>query len=388
MTEPRFWNTNFIKIALANLFLALPFYILTIILPIFIKDGLGVPEQHIGIILAMYSLSTVVMRPIAGYLLDNFNRKIVYLLGFTLYTVCMILYPWVTGAVLVGLLRFVHGIGWGSINTSGSTLAIEFVPKHRRGEGIGIYGMSMTIATMIGPLLGTFIYQSTGSFPTVFTISFLISALALALGSTIRVPKSPRKRMPFVFKNIFSSKALPAGILALFIHIPYGFVIGFISLYASSLERANAGIFFFIYALTAFVSRYSAGRLFDKIGPKYLVPMGVVFSSLGFILFALLSSQMGLYIGAIPIGLGFGTLMNATQSMANHGVPSEDRGRANSTYLMLFDIGIGSGIFIFGQIIGYLGYNTAIYTSAIILILSLLVFYFIALPAHNKSTHS
>lgn len=384
MTESKFWNRNFIKVASANLLLALPFYVLTIILPLYIKQGLGVPEQQIGTILAMYSLAAVLMRPITGYLLDNFNRKTIYLLGFALYTLCILIYPFISGAIFIGLLRFTHGLGWGGINTSGSTLAIDFVPKERRGEGIGIYGMSMTIATMTGPLFGTFLLKQTGDFLTVFLISFAISAVAFTLGSTLKIPFTPKKRSRFSVKNIFSRQALPSGILALCNHIPYGFVMGFIALYASTMQDANSGIFFAIYALTAFIARYLAGRLFDIHGPKWLVPFGVLLTALGFVALALFPHSLGLYLSAIPVGLGFGTLMNVTQSMANYGVSTEERGKANATYLMLFDIGIGLGMLLFGQIIGHAGYTAALYTSVGILICSLFIFYLYALPAHRR----
>ncbi|MDN4754415.1 MFS transporter [Porphyromonadaceae bacterium W3.11] len=382
--KSKFWNNNFIKVVSANLLLALPFYILIVVLPLYIKDGLGVPEKQIGIILSMYSFAAVLMRPITGYLLDNFNRKVIYLLGFALYTICIVLYPLVGSALMVGILRFAHGLGWGGVSSSGSTLAIDFVPKHRRGEGIGIFGMSMTVATMIGPMLGSAIYRWTGDFPTVFIISFFLSAMAFAIGCSLRIPKTPQKRSPLELKNFFSKKAFPASLLALWSHMPYGFVLGFIALYAATLDGADSGLFFLIYAMMAFVGRYAAGRIFDVRGPRLLMLIGTILTALGFIALAQFSSKMGLYVGAIPIGLGFGTMMNVTQSMANHGVPISERGRANSTYLMLFDVGIGLGIFLFGQIIGQFGYQTSIYVSVSIVLSSLLVFFLYALPAYYK----
>ena len=57
------------------------------------------------------------------------------------------------------MIRFLHGMSWGAVTTGGSTIASDIVPMERRGEGIGYFGMSFTIAMAIGPSVGTDSYS-------------------------------------------------------------------------------------------------------------------------------------------------------------------------------------------------------------------------------------
>ena len=381
-------NRGFLTVAIANLLLALPFYILMIYLPLYLRNGLGIEVSKIGVVLGMYSLAAVLMRPLAGYLLDRLPRKLVYLSSFTLYTICILLYPLVAGFVGAAILRFIHGLGWGGVNTSGSTLAIDSTPLHRRGEGIGLYGISMSIATLIGPLIGHALYGFTESYTFIFVSSFCISAFALLLGSTFpsrhtpsaRPHQQPNQQKRYPLKHfltaLLSRKALPAGIFTLVAHIPYGFMTGYIALYASQLHGgANVGLYFTLYAIATLIARYFSGLIFDRHGAKLLVPTTVSLTALGFIILGAIPSQVGLYLAAFPLGIGFGSVMNAGQSIANYKVEERERGRANSTFLTLFDIGIGIGTFTFGAIIDALGFQPAIYIAAFLHLLSLLPFY-------------
>ena len=74
-----------------------------------------------------------------------------------LFTLTFFGYPLATSILFVLILRFVHGLTWGSMSSAGSTIAVDLVPQKRRGEGIGIFGLSMTIAMAIGPLIAILI---------------------------------------------------------------------------------------------------------------------------------------------------------------------------------------------------------------------------------------
>ena len=63
-------------------------------------------------------------------------------------------YNLATTIVLLAILRIIHGVTWAVSTTAVGTAITDIIPDSRRGEGMGWYGMAMTIAMAIGPMIG------------------------------------------------------------------------------------------------------------------------------------------------------------------------------------------------------------------------------------------
>jgi MFS family permease len=129
------------------------FYFLIPTLPVYIVDVLGAGPGMVGYILAVYTLSAMIIRPFTGYSLDAFGRKWIYLFSFFTFAAMLGLYTIAYTFIWLMALRFMHGFAWGAATTSSSTIVVDLVPASRRGEGIGIYGLSFTLAMAIGPVI-------------------------------------------------------------------------------------------------------------------------------------------------------------------------------------------------------------------------------------------
>ena len=83
-TVNKIWNKNFILLFITNLLVLAAFYASIPIIPVYCQE-IGITGSKVGIVLTAMSVSTILFRPIAGYLLDNFNRYRVYLLFLALF---------------------------------------------------------------------------------------------------------------------------------------------------------------------------------------------------------------------------------------------------------------------------------------------------------------
>src|SRR5690625_2596780 len=104
----RLWTRSFIGTTLTFFFLCFGFYLLLPTLPLYIKQ-LGVSESQVGLIIGIFTLSAVVARPIIGGLLDLYGRRIFIIWGLVVFALFMYLYSWVSGIILLLLLRIFHG---------------------------------------------------------------------------------------------------------------------------------------------------------------------------------------------------------------------------------------------------------------------------------------
>lgn len=386
------WNRDFSLITSANLLMAVPFYFMTVLLPLFLSGPLGCSDQWVGIVMSSYTVASILARPVTGALVDSLNRRTIYVLTFSLFTLCFLGYPWVAGLGSMLALRFLHGVGWGSMSTASHSVAIELMPLSRRGEGIGIFGLSMPLAMALGPWLGLWIYGETGSFDVTFYVAACICALGLGLGLGVRVPEHAHgrsvKRLMVKLKpsNLFLRRSLGASLVVFVLQVPYGSIMSFITLYAVEIgEDVSSAVFFAVYSVGVLLTRLFAGRIFDRQGPRWLVLVGCVLCFMGYALLSQFPTAMVYYLSALPLGLGYGITSPPLQAMANRGVHERDRGAANSTFLTFFDIGIGTGMVVFGALIGTFGYRVAFGVGSALILIGYALFRFWIYPAYRRA---
>ena len=365
--------------------MAVAFYFMVPILPLFLSDSFSATEGQIGLVLSFYTIAALMIRPFAGYAVDSIGRYGIYVGSLLLFTLTFFGYPWATSIFFVLILRFIHGLTWGSMSSAGSTIAVDLVPLKRRGEGIGIFGLSMTIAMAVGPLIAIAI-TGDSNYSRLFYSAVAFSFLGLVLALFVKIPKVAKLERKFSFAALIEKKALPVSINVFFVTIPYGGIISFIALYGRSINIESSGMFFLLLAGGIAVSRIFSGKSFDRVGPKTVCIIGLLLLITGLPILAFIQNVVGYHAAALIIGFGFGILMATFQAIANHDVAPEKRGAANSTYLTFFDLGIGFGMLLVGYLIQLLDYSGAFILCAAIEILALFVFLLYTLPKFRHSS--
>ena len=108
--------------------------------------------------------------------------------GLTMYS-----YNLASTIVLLAVLRVIHGVTWAVSTTAVGTAITDIIPDSRRGEGMGWYGMAMTIAMAIGPMIGLAVVQNY-SFHGLFLLATLLSFMAVLLSLMTKMPFTPQKK--------------------------------------------------------------------------------------------------------------------------------------------------------------------------------------------------
>jgi len=108
-------------------------------------------EEYVGLIIALFTLTAGVSRPFSGKLTDTIGRIPVMVIGTGVCIVCSLLYPFITSVVGFLLLRLIHGFSTGFKPTATTAYVADMVPMHRRGEAMGILGVSLNTGTSGAP---------------------------------------------------------------------------------------------------------------------------------------------------------------------------------------------------------------------------------------------
>ena len=102
---------------------------------------------------------------------------------------------------------------------------------------------------------------------------------------------------------------------------------------------------------------------------------GMCISVIGYTLFVVCPNDIGYFGSAILIGLGNGHMWPAFQNMFINLARNDQRGTANSSILISWDIGMGLGVLIGGIIADALGYLPAFWTMVIVNVASVATFF-------------
>lgn len=384
----KIWNRDFVLLMLSNFLMCVTYYSIISTLPIYLVSELHAGESEVGLVLAAYTIASVLVRPFGGFSLDKFGRRTVFLLALLLYTILFCGYLVSATITLLVLLRFIHGITWGVVTISGSTIAVDLIPAEKRGEGIGYFGMSTTLGMSIGPIMGLFIYHHLG-YTAVFWLCFAVSLISLLCGSIIRLAKhQPADSLELSIHNLFNKKALLPSLNLLIIMSTYGGLLSFIALYGRQIGISNTSLFFLVFSIGIISSRLSAGKSFDKNGPLRILTICLSLLMLGFPFLVIFNNAAGFYTAALLIGFGIGVVFPVFQAMVNNLADSTRRGAANSTLYTALDIGMGLGMVMMGYVAEYLSIAATFLVSMAIIGIGLIVFRSFVAPYYSKQLNT
>jgi len=379
----RLWTKSFILMTVGMFYLFTAFYMLYPTLPLFIKE-IGGDESQVGLAMGAFMLSSVIVRPFVGGLLDRFGRRPFIIWGLLFFTVAMYMYNWIGGIVVLMVLRILHGLTWAVSTTAISTAVTDLIPSTRRGEGMGWSGMSMTLAMAIGPIFGLWVTQNL-SYHSLFLFAVVLSAAALALTFGAKMNFKPQTRARKI--ELFEKSVLPLTTSVFLLFIAYGGITSFVPLFADSI-KVNSGTFFLVYAATLVLIRPFAGKLSDRYGETFVIVPSLVITIFALIVLSLSTNLFGLILSAVMYGIGFGSAQPALQAATIRIVSPERTGAANASYSTGADLGIGLGAIILGWVSQYTSYQILFTVSAVSVALSLLMFTFFAKRLlKNKRLH-
>lgn len=380
------WNKNFINACVANFLIACSFYLLMPTIPIYLSEELKVSQAQIGIALSSYVLALLFMRPFSGYLVDVYSRKPLFLLGLTLFVLTFTGYYFATTVMFFVVLRFIHGLFWGISSVSANTVAIDIIPSSRRAEGIGFFGATMNIAMALAPFIAVGFYNAYG-FHFLATLALVMGGFAIIAVSYIKVPRRKRldKIPPVSLDRFILIKGIPIFINQLFLSFGWGTLVAFAVLYGRDINIQNAGVFFLFLASGIVLSRINSGRFVDRGYLHTVMMIAISAICVGYVTFALLHNIYSYCISAFILGVGYGTLFPALQTIYNNMAHASKRGTANSTYLTGFDLGIGIGMLAGAFIEGHYGFSVMYLFTGALSFIALLIYWFNSRKVFEKN---
>lgn len=364
----KLWNSEYLKVMSCNFLLFFAFYLLTPLLPIYLDAEFDADKDLIGIVLSGYVIATLIVRPFSGFVVDSFDRHKVLTLCFFFFFICFAGYIGATTLLMFAIVRTLHGIPFGATTVANSTAAIDVLPSSRRNEGIGYYGLSNNLAMAIAPSIGIYLYHLTNNFTLLFWLSLLLAFLGFLCSTSVKLPKREKieGKPKMSLDHFFLGRAWLLAINISFFGLCWGVMSNYVALYGMEAMGITdgTGIFFMILSMGLFTSRLFGAKSLRKGKMTHNATIGVLLSLVGYSLFACVAQSWSFYLSALLIGLGNGQMYPAFLNMFIKVARHDQRGTANSSILISWDLGMGVGTLIGGIIAENIGFRAAFYTCA------------------------
>jgi len=325
-----------------------------------------------------------ISRLFAGKFFDVIGRRKVTRVSLFCFLILTAAYFLTNNIATLLIIRLLHGLAFGVVNTAMNTNGMSMIPAGRQGEGTGFFSLGSVFATAIGPFMGLFLMHNYGYNAVILfcTISCAVSLILTLLVKikNIDIPTEVLEKMKksFKFRDFIEMHALPLSTIMIIAGICYNGYGTFLNSYTSEINLSTyASLFFLVYAIALGISRPMSGRLLDRKGDNIVMYCVLVSFVIGFILLANVHSATTLFLAAIFLAVGFGTIVSCGCAIVVRLCPRQKMSMAISTFYICLDGGTAIGPYFLGLLIPFIGYHGMYLVLAGIAALSIVQYYFV-----------
>lgn len=184
------------------------------------------------------------------------------------------------------------------------------------------------------------------------------------------------KGEPVSWDRFFLLKGLPAALNLTLFSFSYGILTTYVAVYGTQEVgmESGTGLFFVVMAIGLFAARALTVRTMRQGALNQVIITGSVIMAVGYIVFIFLKNEFSFYLAAVLLGTAYGYIFPAFQTMFINLASHSQRGTANSTFYIAWDMGIGIGVLIGGQIADMLDYTVSYIAGLVLVFVGILLF--------------
>jgi DHA2 family multidrug resistance protein len=389
--------------------------IVNISIPAMMAD-FGVSIDDIQWVVTAYMLSFAVLMPLTSWFRDRIGYKTLYMLSLSLFTVGSLLCAMAWNLESLIFARIIQAIGGGAISPTAMAMVTEVFEPKERGKAMGMFGLGIIIGPILGPTLGGFLTKFFG-WRSIFTINLPIGIIGYFLASALlkKDEQHSMKKVPFdlwgflfltlflVFMLLGISKGQSKGWTSAYIiwcwivsstsfvlfclaeslveHPVIDFsifkfpvfnvcmlitAVRSVALFGGiflipvflqqikGLDEIESGLILIPGALIMAFMLPLAGRLSDKLSPRLLSIVGMVFIAVFMFMYTRIQPHMTTWDIIAPTlirGIGMSLLMSPVMVTAMNSVPNNKAGTASSLLNIMGQIAGAIGIAVLSTVL-------------------------------------
>lgn len=375
----KLWTRDYISLTAANFFLFFAGCLLLPVLPVYLKQN-NATDFQIGIVTAVFYITSMLMRTFTSKASARIGKKHLLLLAMAVFAVTMAGYYFAAGFAMIIILRLVQGVGFGASTTLYGSKVASTIPTERIGEGMGFFGLGISIAYVLGPCLGAVAVSQAYS-KWVFLVAAFLALVSISLTQFIKADQTaqpePKKEVNNNWlSDVFEPKVIYESFFIFLLGLLMSSCDTYIVLYAKQFNVNNASFYFILTTIAEMSTRIFSGRIYDKKGMTVLLIPGAIIGLVSCIFAARAENLLMLCFFALFYGASIGIIFPVLEANAMKKVAPERRIAANATFYNFLDVGSILGPLLFGITSQLSGYSNAFFLSGSVFIVMLAIILF------------
>ncbi|MFL9811816.1 DHA2 family efflux MFS transporter permease subunit [Stutzerimonas sp. VN223-3] len=327
-------------VVLAVIMQALDTTIANVALP-YMQGSVSASSDQINWVLTSYIVAAAIMTPPSAFLARRFGRKTVLLWAIVGFVLSSVLCGVAQSLEEIIAFRLMQGLAGAALVPLSQGILLDIYPLEERGSAMGLFGVSVMVGPVLGPMLGGWLTENL-SWRWVFFINLPIGLLAL-LGIMRYVAETPSDKTSRLDWLGFGS--LSVAILAVQLFLDRGEQLGWFSSLEIVIEAVVALSALYVFLVHTFTAKdpFISLRLFKdrnfSLSLVFIFIIGVTYLASLALMTPYLQNLMGYPVLTAGMALGprgLGTML--TMYLAGRLV-----GKVDTRWLLFWGLALSAG---------------------------------------------
>ncbi|OKI49566.1 MFS transporter [Micromonospora sp. CB01531] len=321
------------------------------VLPHFLRERHQAGDLVVGLVVTGTAVTALLVRPVAGMFADRFGHRTVMLVGALVLAAGGLLYLAPLNVPALVTVRLLLGAGEAALFTAGAVWTVSLAPHSRRGQLIGLYGVSMWGGIAAGTFLGASVQPA--GYPAVWALSAAAPLLAAGL---VALAPAPRTAPTGGGGGLLVRPALLPGVALTFGAAGYAGLAAFVVLHLQSRGVGHGVVVLSCFSAVYAGTRLVIGHLPDRLGPRRVAAWCGVGEAAGLLVIAVAPNLPVAVAGSVVMGVGFSLLHPSLALMVLNRTDPARQGAAIGAYTSFWDLGLAVWGPLTGLVAAGLGY--------------------------------
>ncbi|GAA4884362.1 MFS transporter [Serinicoccus chungangensis] len=342
----------FVALVLAELAYFVGIGALIPLVPLYAADRLDAGPLAVGLTVAAFSLTALVLRPAAGRVVDRWGPRRPFVAGALLLSAVLLAHTLAGSLAVLLALRVLTGAAEAVVFVAGMPALLDITPAARRGEALSYSSLSLFLGIAVGPAIGETLL-GLGGYRTAWSGVAVLGLLAALVGAAL--PDTPAGASAAGPTALFPPPVrLPGLAFAVGVAGSAGFL-GFVALRAREVGLEGAAWPLAVYGGVVVVGRLLLARLTDRYAAARLSALALGLTGAGLLLLGTGRGAVAFGAGTVVLALGAVLLTPAFFRVLTDRLPADRPGAVGATFGVLVDVGLGAGPVVLGLLAQGLG---------------------------------
>jgi MFS family permease len=353
---------------------------------LYITEKFGVGMTEVGVMFAIWAVTSQVGRVIGGALTDKIGRKTMLMFGLVISALSSIAMGLVSELSLFYITVAIAGTLGDMGGPAQQAMVADLLPEEKRAQGYGVWRVVANLAVMIGPLIGG--WMATSSYLSLFITDAISSTITAGIVLVTLPETKPditedQEDEGFlktfsgyfkVFKDLLFMEFILASVLANTVYVQMNSTL---PVYLRDIHNEPASTYGIILSINAgmvVLFQFWLTRKMSAIPPMLMMALGTLLYLVGFGMYGFVSGFLMFALAMIILTIGEMIVIPVAQALVAQFAPEDMRGRYMAVYGVGWSIPFAVGPYLAGLVMDNIDPNWVWYGSIIICTFAVLGF--------------